>query len=145
VADYKRFLLRVAKQEIRARARIAYDRPEQLFDGLTRTLMICRHSILIPEHEALNLLSYYFMGCHCGALEPVKLGSFDFHSCFDVVTDPLCEHFLLPELKRQDIARAPNCCQKRYQTNKDMIRALWFRAISRAKFTQTFLSRVDQL
>lgn len=145
VEDYKGFLLRVAKQEMLARMRMAYDRPEQLFDELTRTLILCRHSILIPEREALNLLSSYFMGCSCDALKPVDLGQFSFNSCFDLVMDALCTHFLLPTLKRQDIDRAPICCQKRYRSNNDMIRALWFRIISRAKFTETFLSRVNQL
>jgi hypothetical protein len=143
--DYKRVLLRVAKQELIARMRMAYDRPLQLFDELTRTLVLCRHSVLIPEREALNLLSSYFMGCSCGALKPVNLGVFDLHSCFDVVLDPLCSHLLLSAIKPTDINRAPTACQKTYQTNKDMIRALWLRIISRAKFDEHFLSRVERL
>lgn len=145
VRDYKTFLLRLARQEMKARMRLAHDRVVQLYDELNRTLLISRNALLISEREALNLLSSYWTGCSCGALEPVQTPDYAFHDCFNVVQDALCPKSLLKPNEPHNLSALPPICRQEYLLNHDILRALWFRRLAEATFTPDFLRRITRL
>jgi protein arginine kinase len=145
VRDYKAFLLRLARQEMRARMRLAHDRVAHLYDELLRALLLCRHALIVPEREAQNLLSSYWTGCSCGALEPIDDPAYAFNDCFDSVRDALCPQSLLNLETPHALGSLPPICRQEYLLNYDILRALWLRKLSEAKFTPAFLSRVNRL
>jgi protein arginine kinase len=145
VRDYKTFLKRVAHQELRARMRMAYDRVANLYDELNRTLLLCQHANIIPEREALNLLSSYWLGCSCGALTPIKGAEYAFSNCFDLVRDDLCPQSLLTSDQPYDLTKLPSIFRNEYLLNYDILRALWLRKIAESTFTKAFLNRVNHL
>lgn len=145
VRDYQTFLFRLAKQEIKARMRLAYDRVEHLYDEVIRMRLIAGHSNLIAEREALNLLSSYYIACTTGAIKPINLG-FEAEECFDVVRDAL-HLIVLPKVISPTAIQTLPAVYQQLSTpvpNPDVLRALWCRKLAKVKFTPQFLRRVNR-
>lgn len=145
VHTYQTFLSRLARQEIKARMRLAYDRAELLYDEILRVRLLAGHSCLIAEREALNLLSSYCTACSTGAVKPVNLG-FDIEECFDIIRDALCP-IVLPKVNSPTAIQSLPMIYQRLSTpvpNPDILRALWFRKLAKLRFTAQFLRRVNR-
>ena len=144
--DFKTFLVRLARAELRARYRVAYDQPEILFDLLTRARFLFSHVTLPSPEETLYALSLYWMGQSVGALEPLNTPHHQFDTCFDWIADECGQSHLLPAIREQDVHALPAAFLP-YWENRDpeILRALWMRPLGEVPFSTTFLNRINQI
>ncbi|MBR5587449.1 MAG: hypothetical protein IKW23_01155 [Kiritimatiellae bacterium] len=144
VRDFKAFLVRLAKEEHRARLRLAYDQPAILFDLLSRARFLFQQVYLPSPEETLYALSLYWTACSVGALEPLDAPQYQFATCFDWMADECCESHLLPAIREQDVQALPAAFLP-FWKNRDpeMLRALWLRPLGEAPFSPAFLNRIN--